>query len=143
MAKKAKKQSFGGVLENIITRGNVDFILLVVVIILVLLGIIMLLSASSPQAQAEGDSYKYLKSQLKAAILGAGALFALSLINHEIYEKFYKLIYAICIGFMLLVGFTGMSEGRSYKMDKDFRMELSTFGICKDRFYNFLCSIFK
>jgi len=118
MAKKEiKKSSKNGIFKNLITRGNMDFILLVVVIVLVLLGIIMLLSASSPKAQAEGDSYKYLKSQLKAAFLGGGLLIVLSLINHEIYERFYKLIYAICIGFMLLVGFTGMSEGRRYKMD--------------------------
>ena len=116
MANRDKKKSSkkDGIFKNLITVGNMDFILLVVVITLVLLGIIMLLSASSPKAQAEGVSYKNLKAQLKAAFLGTGLLVGLSFINHEIYEKFYKLIYAICIGFMLLVGFTGMSEGRRY-----------------------------
>ena len=90
MAKRETKKSSkkDGIFKNLITTGNMDFILLVVVIVLVLLGIVMLLSASSPKAQAEGDSYSYLKSQLKAAFLGTGLLVVLSLINHEIYERF-------------------------------------------------------
>lgn len=115
MAKKeTKKSSKNGIFKNLITRGNMDFILLVVVIVLVLLGIIMLLSASSPKAQAEGDSYKYLKSQLKSAFLGTAALIALSFFNHEIYERFYKVIYIICIAVLTIVGISGLAEGRSY-----------------------------
>jgi cell division protein FtsW len=53
------------------TKGASDYILWIVVGLLLALGLIMVLSASSATALSEsGDSYKYFKRQLMAAVAG-------------------------------------------------------------------------
>lgn len=56
---------------GLLTRGSSDFILIVVTMLLTALGLIMVLSASSPSSLSEsGDSYKYLRKQAIAAVIG-------------------------------------------------------------------------
>lgn len=83
---------------------NLDMPLLIVVLILLALGIVMVLSASAPSALAEfNDSYKFVKTQGIAAILGLVAMFVFSRIDYHIFKKWYKLIYVISIAVLFLV----------------------------------------
>ena len=83
---------------------NLDMPLLIVVLILLALGIVMVLSASAPSALAEfNDSYRFVKTQGIAAILGLFAMFAFSRIDYHIFKKWYKLIYVISIAVLFLV----------------------------------------
>lgn len=66
MAKKKTKKGIG-----LFTKGANDYIIWIVVIMLLAIGLIMVLSASSATSLAEsGDSYRYFKKQLVAAIIG-------------------------------------------------------------------------
>lgn len=83
---------------------NLDMPLLIVVLILLALGIVMVLSASAPSALAEfNDSYRFVKTQGIAAILGLVAMFVFSRIDYHIFKKWYKLIYVISIAVLFLV----------------------------------------
>ncbi len=71
------------------TRKSFDFWLLMTVLALLALGIIMVFSASAPYASLNyGDSYFFLKSQLRAAGLG---LFAMIIAMNFDYKKYAKL----------------------------------------------------
>lgn len=50
--------------------GNIDSLFFVIVIVLLVFGIIMMFSASYIAGLAEGDGYKYVKTQGVAAIFG-------------------------------------------------------------------------
>lgn len=83
---------------------NLDMPLLIVVLILLALGIVMVLSASAPSALAEfNDSYRFVKTQGIAAILGLVAMFVFSRIDYHVFKKWYKLIYVISIAVLFLV----------------------------------------
>lgn len=106
MARKKNK-------SELILKNPLDFTLLIIVFILLGLGIITVLSASSPTALNEtGDnSYKYVSQQIKAAIIGIILLFTLSKIDYKIWQKNYKVIFAICIALLLAVGILGAASG--------------------------------
>ena len=105
MARKPKKINF-------FTKGSCDTIIVLVTIMLVALGLIMVLSASSPASLSEsGDSYKYFKKQLIAAIAGMVALVVISRLDYSIYRKFKWPIYIVTVGLLFLVGIMGMSAG--------------------------------
>ncbi|MBR3134261.1 MAG: putative lipid II flippase FtsW [Clostridia bacterium] len=79
----------------------IDMPLLITVLILLALGIVMVLSASAPSALAKyGDSYKFVKTQAVAAVLGIGVMFFFSVFPHQFFKKYYRIIY--WISFVLL-----------------------------------------
>ncbi len=79
----------------------IDMPLLITVLILLALGIVMVLSASAPSALANfGDSYKFVKTQAVAAVLGIGVMFFFSVFPHQFFKKYYRIIY--WISFVLL-----------------------------------------
>lgn len=85
-----------------------DFTLFIVIFLLLALGIVMLLSASSPKAFSEtGDSYAYVRKQIKFALAGVVLMIIISKIDYRIYKKFYKLGYIASIGLLLLVLLVG------------------------------------
>ena len=89
-----------------------DFIMLVTVLLLLALGIVMVLSASSPTALAEdGNSYSYVSKQVGFAAIGIVAMLIISKIDYKIYRKYYKIIYVIAIGLLLLVPLIGYEVG--------------------------------
>lgn len=97
-----------------ISKGPIDFILLVVVLIMLALGIIMVMSASSPTSIAEtGNSYKYVKVQARNAILGLVLMYFVSKIDYSIYKNFYKIIYIGVLILLLSVIVVGAGSGRS------------------------------
>lgn len=86
-----------------INNSTIDMPLLIVVLMLLALGIVMVLSASAPSALADyQDSYRYVKTQGIAALLGIFVMFVLSKIDYRRYKKYYKIIYV----FSILVLFT-------------------------------------
>ena len=95
-----------------LSKGSVDYIIVIVVTLLVSLGLIMVLSASSATALSEsGDSYRYFKRQLEAAIIGVVFLIIFSKIDYKIYRKLKWLGYGIIVLLLFAVGFIGMSSG--------------------------------
>ena len=108
MTTKKGKKKFG-----ILTKGSVDYIIWITVMILVAFGLIMVLSASSPSALSEtGDSYKYIKRQAIAAVMGLVAMMTCSKIDYHIFRKLKWIIYIVFIFLLILVGFVGMDAGR-------------------------------
>ena len=81
-----------------------DFTLFMTVMILLGMGIVMVLSASSPSALAmTGSSYTFVSRQAMAAVLGLGLMFFISKIDYKKYMRFYKVIYGVSVGALLLV----------------------------------------
>ena len=95
VAKKSKER---------INKNPFDFILLMTVLVLLALGITMVLSASSPSSLSKtGNSYTYVKKQVIAAIIGIIGMLIISKIDYRRYEKWYKIIYIVSVGVLLLV----------------------------------------
>lgn len=95
-----------------LTKGSVDYIIVIVVTLLVSLGLIMVLSASSATALSEsGDSYKYFKRQLEAAGIGVVLLIIVSKIDYKIYRRLKWIGYGLIVALLFAVGFIGMSSG--------------------------------
>jgi cell division protein FtsW len=97
------------------SRRPIDFWLFFSVLILIIIGLLMVFSASAPTALAEqGNSYYYLQSQLKFAIIGFAAMFAFSIIDYRIYKGKVATIFLIVTAVLLiavLVPGIGMREG--------------------------------
>lgn len=96
-----------------INNSTMDMPLLIVVLMLLALGIVMVLSASAPSALADyQDSYKYVKTQAGAAVLGIGVMLLLSRFNYRKFRKFYKVIYlfSVAILFTVLIPKIGVSS---------------------------------
>ncbi len=105
--KKKKSNKF-----SLITKGSIDYVLLIVVILLVAMGLIMVLSASSAAALSEsGDSYKYFSRQLIFTVVGGILLFILCRIDYKIYRRLKWFAYIAIVGLLFLVGVMGLSEG--------------------------------
>lgn len=93
-------------------NNSFDFILFITVLLLLSFGIIMVLSASSPSALAiTGSSYTYVLKQIISATIGIIAMLILSKIDYKVYSKFYKIIYFIAIGVLLLVLIPNLGRG--------------------------------
>lgn len=81
-----------------------DFALFIIVLLLLGFGIIMVLSASSPLALSQSaSSYTYVKSQIRAAILGIIAMLVLSNIDYKKYAGLYKIAYIASIVLLISV----------------------------------------
>lgn len=95
------------VINKIYSKGiskDLDFVLVFTIIVLLCVGLIALSSASSYTALInEGNSNYYFIRQLVFAVIGIVAMFVISKIDYKVYEKFGYVIYAIALGFMLLV----------------------------------------
>lgn len=71
----------------------------------------MVLSASSPSSlSSTGSSYTYVTKQIIAAGLGIVAMLIISKIDYRIYAKYYKLIYFVSVGILLLVLVPGIGS---------------------------------
>lgn len=86
-------------------KGNVDYLFLGAVAALLIYGIIMLYSAGSARAYASfGNSFHYMANQLVGLLLGAGAMFILSLFDyHRLGGRIAKLAYMGCMVLLILV----------------------------------------
>lgn len=106
--KKAKKESFLARLKNArITRGKVDFSILLVISVLCAFGLVMIFSASYYYAQhysgANNDSFYYLKRQLVYLLIGYPIMLLVSLIDYRIIERLRSVFMAISIVLLIAV----------------------------------------
>ena len=116
MAKKIQK---GKKKFNLFTKGSIDYTIWITVMILVAFGLIMVLSASSPSALSEtGDSYKYIKKQAIATVIGLGLMMGVSKVDYHIFRRFKWIIYIAFIVLLVAVGFVGIDAGRSKTLDQ-------------------------
>ena len=106
MANKEKKFS-------LVLNKKFDYSILIITLLLLSIGLIMLLSASAPTSLSEtGDnSYQYVTKQGIMAIAGLFAMIVFSKFDYRIFKKFKWLIYAVCIAFLVAVGFVGTGAG--------------------------------
>ncbi|MGN1306450.1 MAG: putative lipid II flippase FtsW [Faecousia sp.] len=105
-----KKQEH--VIEN--DRGVMDLPYLLLTVLLVIFGLIMLFSASFARAYyITGNSASYFTSQAIFAVLGIGAMYAMSRVPYEWYYKFSRLIYGVTILLLLAVLLVGSTVNGS------------------------------
>ena len=106
MSNKEKKFS-------LVLNKKFDYSILIITLLLLSIGLIMLLSASAPTSLSEtGDnSYQYVTKQGIMAIAGLFAMIVFSKFDYRIFKKFKWLIYAVCIAFLVAVGFVGTGAG--------------------------------
>ena len=126
MARKSKDKKV-----KLFTRGASDYIVLIVVFLLLSIGLIMVLSASSPSSLSEsGNSYKYFKRQAEAAAIGLVFMYIVSKVDYRIYKNFKWIIYAVSIGFLVLVGLVRNRSRRGKTLDYNCWIQFPTFRIC-------------
>ena len=107
---KLKKQE--QVIEN--DRGVMDLPYLLLTVLLVIIGLIMLFSASFARAYyITGNSASYFTSQAIFAVLGIGAMYAMSRVPYEWYYKLSRLIYGVTILLLLAVLLVGSTVNGS------------------------------
>lgn len=131
MASKVIKKSINK------TKKPLDFTLCITVLLLLSLGIIMVLSVSAPSSlSTTGNSYTYVIRQTAFGIIGVVAMLFISKIDYRIYKKFYKIIYVLSVGCLLLVAIPGIGvtvKGASRWIDLGFGRfqpsELSKVGL--------------
>ena len=82
-------------------RGNVDVTFLIVVLLLLTIGIVMLFSSSHVYAYYnDGDSFYYIKHQLRFAILGIIVMVGMSFLNYRVFKKFVWIVYVVTLGLL-------------------------------------------
>ena len=109
MNKTSKKETYANKISNFKRNNSIDMTLLIVVVILLGFGIVMILSASAPSALAEfNDSYKYVKRQIIAVVIGIIIMFVLSKIDYRFYKKHYVFIYIVSVLSIFLVKIPGL-----------------------------------
>lgn len=95
-SKKSVSSASGG-----LKRGNMDYYLFAVVVVLLAFGLIMVFSASAANAYYEyGNSYHYVISQLRWAVLGMVVMFFMAGFD---YHKLGKLSFPIVVVTLLLL----------------------------------------
>lgn len=89
-----------------------DTVLFATVLILLGIGIIMILSASSHLGNLRyGSPYYFFVRQIIWATLGIAIMLFVSRIDYKLYKKYAKLIFAVSIGFLVLVLIPGVGSG--------------------------------
>lgn len=86
------------------TESFFDYSLLIIVIFLLSFGLIMVYSASSYEASVDfNDSTHYLKSQLRATVIGIVILFGVARIDYHFWRRFAIPAYLVSVVLVLLV----------------------------------------
>ncbi|MBQ1820692.1 MAG: putative lipid II flippase FtsW [Clostridia bacterium] len=107
-SRAAKKQSvFKRLREARLTRGKMDFSILLVISVLCAFGLVMIFSASYYYAQhysgANNDSFYYLKRQLVYLLIGYPLMLLISLINYRMVERLRSVFMAISLILLVAV----------------------------------------
>ena len=106
--RSAKKESVFKRLKNMrLTRGKMDFSILLVISMLCAFGLVMIFSASYYYAQhysgANNDSTYYLKRQLLYLLIGYPVMLLVSLINYRVIERLRSVFMAISLILLVAV----------------------------------------
>lgn len=91
---------------------GVDPVFLVLVLSLLTVGLVMLYSASFAQSEFDSrytDSTRYLRKQAFCAVIGLGAMAALSRIRAEVWKALSRPVYGLAIVLLLAVLLAGKS----------------------------------
>ncbi len=93
------------------TRGGFDKTFFITVIILLAFGTVMIFSASYAYAGTYmGDSYHYIKKQLVFAAAGFVIMYGMSFVDYKLIKLMSVPIFAVAMGLMMLVVFSGSGE---------------------------------
>lgn len=113
------KQSAAKTPEVLRVRGTFDRPMLVIIILLVCFGSVMVFSSSFATALTKkGDSYFYIKNQLKFLALGFTALFVVSRIDYRWIRKLVVPGFIIMLFLLALVPVFGLSQGEAVRWIK-------------------------
>ena len=94
------------------TREKIDARFLIILLIILALGTIMIFSASYPYASAHyGDGAYYIKKHIIFLALGLFTMIGISFVPLKVIKKIAIPFYVVCIALLVLVLFTGFSEG--------------------------------
>ena len=107
-SRAAKKESvFKRLRDARLTRGKMDFSILLVISVLCAFGLVMVFSASYYYAQhysgANNDSFYYLKRQLVYLLIGYPLMLLISLINYRVVERLRSVFMAISLILLVAV----------------------------------------
>lgn len=99
------------------------------VMLLLCIGLIMLFSAGYADAfnKHNGDSYYYIRKQLIFAIIGVAIMIVLSFINTNLYRRFSKLYYFVCIFLLILVLIVSKDSEKRWLYIAGFQFQPSEF----------------
>lgn len=93
-------------------KPKVDYGFLFLLVIILILGSLMIFSASYPYATAHyHDGLYYVKRHAIFLVVGLLVMFLMSKIRIEFYKKISPFVYGVCIVLLIVVLFTGFSEG--------------------------------
>ncbi len=103
--KKRSRRMTATATPKIRLRSSVDGMFLILIILLLCIGTVMVCSASYAYAQNKfhGDSFHYVKAQIKFVTLGLIILFGVSRVDYMIVRKFQPLIFWGSMVLMVLV----------------------------------------
>lgn len=87
-----------------------DFTLFIVIILIVAFGLVILSSATHATMTRGGDSLAYVKKQVLSVIIGLVMILVLLKIDYTGLAKYWKLIYLVNIGLLLLVLVVGNEQ---------------------------------
>lgn len=98
------------------------------VLLLLGVGLIMLFSAGYADAfYKHGDSYYYIRKQAIFAILGLVAMIIISFINTNIYRRFSKIFYLVCVFLLILVLIVSKDSEKRWLYIGSFQFQPSEF----------------
>ncbi|MBQ5992667.1 MAG: putative lipid II flippase FtsW [Clostridia bacterium] len=105
---KAKKESVFKRIKSLrLTRGKMDFSILLMVSALCAFGLVMIFSASYYYAQhysgANNDSFYYLKKQLVYLLIGYPVMLMVSMIDYRLIERLRSVFLAVSILLLIAV----------------------------------------
>lgn len=105
---KAKKESVFKRIKSLrLTRGKMDFSILLMVSALCAFGLVMIFSASYYYAQhysgANNDSFYYLKKQLVYLLIGYPVMLTVSMIDYRLIERLRSVFLAVSVLLLIAV----------------------------------------
>lgn len=92
--------------------GEVDRPLLLIIVALICIGLVMIFSSSYAHAETRyGDSYRLIKSQLRAALIGLATMLLVTRLDYRIIKKFGLIACLVIYGLNYAVPFIGSVFG--------------------------------
>ena len=89
-------------------QGKMDFALYITILLLCAFGLVMVFSSSYAHADTRyGDSYRLIKSQLRAALIGLATMLAVTRLDYRIIKKFGVIACFVIYGLNYAVPFIG------------------------------------
>lgn len=92
--------------------GEVDRPMLLIIVALICIGLVMIFSSSYAHAETRyGDSYRLIKSQLRAALIGLATMLLVTRLDYRIIKKFGLIACLVIYGLNYAVPFIGSVFG--------------------------------